>query len=215
MTAAVAHTPPGRVVGDAGHGRAPVVEYRTGRDRARGAGQWPPERQAAVRLVRARQNLDRAAALGDPRAQALARRHIDVVEADARTCLSRPAPVGAEADEQAAAERARAGLARMLDPDPVTRTAGADDLTRAWPAEHLDLLRTWAEHQQRQAAGQGPAASTDATDGVTDGDAVARARAAVAAIPAAELTDPDEDAVGRSPHAPVDSDGYEAEGWSR
>lgn len=215
MTAAVAHTPTGPAVGHAGHGRAPVVEHWVGRDRARGVGQWPPERQAAVRLVRARQNLDRVAALGDPRAQALARRHMDVVEADARTALSQPAPAGAEADEQAAAERARAGLARMLDPDPVTRAAGTDDLTRAWPAEHLQLLRTWAEHQQRQAAGQGPAASTDASDGVTHGDAVARARAAVAGIPAAELTDPDEDAVGHSPHTPVDADGYEAEGWSR
>lgn len=215
MTAAVAYTPTGAAVGHAGHGRAPVAVHRAGRDRARGVGEWPPERQAAVRLVRARQNLDRVPALGDPRAQALARRHIDVVEADARTCLFRPVPIGAEADEQAAVERARTGLARMLDPDPVTRAAGTDDLTRVWPAEHLQLLRTWAEQQQRQAASPGPAASAEARDGGIDGDAVARARAAVASIPVAELTDLDDDAVGHSPHTTVDADGYGAEGWSR
>ncbi len=237
--AAIAHTAPVPAGGDTSGARPRVVDHRRAvdhragwdRDRVRAAALFPPERVAAVRLVRARQLLDRAAALGDARAQALARRHIDVVEADARNCLSRPVQTGGGPDEQVAAERARAGLSRMLDPDPVTRKAGADDLTRAWPAEHLELLRGWAERQQHQAdpvTDGTPVNTVDTVDGdaldsdaAGQGDAVAHARAAVAAIGPADLDDDhDTDTAPSGGYQHVDVDVRDSavgdvEGWSR
>lgn len=211
--AAVARTPPASAPQAAKPD--PAAGHR-GRDReqhrVQSAGQWPPERTAAVRLARARDTVTRAAATGDPRAQALARRHIDAVEADARTYLSRPADISADRDEQAASARARAGLARMLDPDPVTRAAGTDDMTRAWPAEHLDLLRAWAEAAQRTRTDPD---GDRAADRAADDDAVARARHAVASIPTADASveevgdglDPDV-ALGRHPHREPDADDH-------
>jgi hypothetical protein len=131
---------------------------------------WPPERMAAVRLARARDTLARTPA-GDAPGRALAHRQLDVAEAAARDHLARPPAPTDRPDEQAATERGREALAGMLDPNPVTREAATNDATVVWPAEHLRVLQDYAEH----AHSPGEEAAAD--------DAIARARAAVDAIP--------------------------------
>lgn len=141
-----------------------------GREESRAVALWPPERDAAARLARARDTLSRTDG-ADERWRVMAHRHVDVAEAAARDCLARPAPTGAGVAERAAAERGRAALARMLDPDPATRAAGTLDVTCTWPAQHLRVLQDYAEHERGHRR-------PDHT-----GDAVADARAAVDAIP--------------------------------
>lgn len=142
-----------------------------------GVAAWPAEREAAVRLARAR-HLHARIDPADARWRAIADRQLDVAEARARDLLDRPGRRGGGPDEMAASARGRAALAAMLDPDPATRAAATDDITRAWPAEHLRVLQHYAEHERghRRVPAMGD-------------DAVERARAAVAALPAAQQSD--------------------------
>lgn len=159
---------------------------------------WPPERDAAVRLARAHQTLDRLDRAADPRLRALGHRQVDAAETAARALLDRPADTltGAaerdQADMRAAQERGRTALTRMLGSDPVAHAAAMTDVTRTWPAEHLAVLRQWADHAHHQ---HRPNRSNTDSRNAGEQDAVATARAAVDAVPTAQqLADIDDTA---------------------
>lgn len=163
------------------------------------AAQWPPERHDGVRLAHARRALTHGG--DDPHRHAILARHLDVAEAAARAHLdgadhpprrqarARRDPRAAEetrwprvhdeaagSPEARARARARAALAGMLDPNPQARAAATRDLTVHWPADHLRLMARQAEHARRRLPVEDP---------------VARAAAAVAAIPDPVLDETD------------------------
>lgn len=169
MTVAPAHTTPRRAQMDSPSRAADRPVPFPGR----AAACWPPERVAAARLAQARHTLAHApggSGAADARWRAIAHRQVDLAEDAAREALARTPQVTC-LDEQTAADRARSGLAAMLDPDPRARAAGTDDVTRAWPAEHLRLLQEYAD-----------ATNSDDDSATVGDDAVEQARAAVAAL---------------------------------